>query len=217
MSIAFQVGSRPVHPQRIFCIGKNYPALGKEMQDPIPNRPVVFMKPAACLVPPAETIPIPGHGRSLHHEVEVVILIGKEGKSVAESDAESHIAGVTLGLDLTLRDVQADLKAKGHPWELSKAFERSAPIGSFREFDGSPDLNSLEFDCRVNGDLRQKGNTRDMIFPVAGLIHYLSKIWTLIPGDLIYTGTPSGVGPLRPGDTVSIQSEEIGKFDWEID
>jgi len=175
------------------------------------------MKPVSSIVTPGDFLFFPRYGAELHHEAEVVLLIGKEGKDIPEENAYSHIVGVTLGLDLTLRDVQGKLKKKGLPWELSKSFEQSAPLGHFKVFNqDSIDLENFSFSCRVNGDLRQNGNTGDMIFPIKRLIKALSSWWTLRPGDIIYTGTPSGVGPLRVGDKIEIQNSDIGVFSWEI-
>ena len=216
ISMTLTLGDRHYTPQRIFCIGKNYAEHVRELGGSTPGQPVVFMKPATCLVPPGETIPIPAHGRNLHHEVEVVALIGRAGKNIAEPDAPSHIAGLALGLDLTLRDVQADLKRKGHPWEISKAFDHSAPLGNPVPFDESIPLDDIAFECRVNGDVRQTGNSGEMIFSIVHLIHYLSGIWKLQEGDLIFTGTPAGVGPLQPGDRVAVQSDLLGSCAWPL-
>jgi len=210
-------------PHRIFCIGRNYHEHIKELasapsQLESPKEPVVFMKPVPSLVPPGEVLRLPPYGRELHHEAEVVVLIGREGKGLHEEQAGSYIAGITLGLDLTLRDVQNELKSKGLPWELCKAFDQSAPIGEFLPYGkGSMiDLRNIPIKCTVNGALRQNGNSRDMIFPIKTLISYLSKRWILKPGDLIYTGTPSGVGPLRSGDKITIGNEQVGEFSWVI-
>ena len=126
------------------------------------------------------------------------------------------MSAVTVGLDLTLRDVQADLKKKGLPWEIAKAFDQSAPIGSFVPYNKSIDLNNISFGCKVNGIERQRGNSRDMIFSIPRLLVELSKIWMLRPGDLLFTGTPSGVGPLKVGDSIEIKSNLTGSFSWSI-
>lgn len=216
-ALQISIEGRSFTPQRIFCIGKNYDEHVKELGGSVPEEPVVFMKPVCNIVAPGETLAMPRHGSLLHHEVEVVLLIGMEGQDVSESDALSHIAGITLGLDLTLRDVQGRLKKSGLPWELSKAFEQSAPLGYFKPYDPhSIDLENLPFTCSVNGDLRQQGNTRDMLFSVKNLIHRLSCWWILRPGDIIYTGTPSGVGPLKAGDQASIESPVTGRFSWKL-
>jgi 2-keto-4-pentenoate hydratase/2-oxohepta-3-ene-1,7-dioic acid hydratase in catechol pathway len=174
------------------------------------------MKPVSCLVPPGEIIQMPTHGSNLHHEVEVVVLIGKAGKNISESTASAHIAGLTLGLDLTLRDVQSAMKKKGWPWEISKAFDQSAPCGTPIVYDEKIPLDNIPFQCSVNGDLRQTGNSGEMMFAIPYLIHYLSGIWELMEGDLIFTGTPSGVGPLHPGDRVTLYSDLLGSLEWSL-
>ena len=205
-------------PNRIFCIGKNYGEHIKELGGTkIPEEPVVFMKPVCNIVAPGETLHRPSFGNELHHEVEVVLLIGKEGKNILKGDALSYISAITLGLDLTLRDIQKKLKKAGLPWELSKSFEQSAPLGIFKNyFPNKIDLKNLPFSCSVNGSLRQKGNTREMIFPIENLIQTLSCWWTLRPGDIIFTGTPAGVASLQPGDKIEIESPAIGLFSWSL-
>ena len=204
-------------PNRIFCIGKNYDEHVKELGGKTSEEPVVFMKPVSSIVAPGESLFMPRHGNLLHHEVEVVLLIGREGQDIPQANALSFIAGVSLGLDLTLRDVQVQLKKAGLPWELSKSFEQSAPLGLFKAYHpGSIDLENLSFTCSVNGELRQQGNTRDMLFPIKSLIHMLSRWWTLRPGDIVFTGTPSGVGPLKAGDRVDIESPGTGLFSWTL-
>jgi len=214
--MTFQLGSKHFSPQRIFCIGKNYAEHVKELGGKVPDQPVVFMKPASCLVPLGETIRMPKHGNNLHHEVEVVVLIGTAGRNISASIATKHIAGLTLGLDLTLRDVQSDMKKKGWPWEISKAFDQSAPLGTLTPFNETTPLNNIAFHCSVNGAVRQTGNSGEMMFSIPELIHYLSGIWELREGDLIFTGTPSGVGPLQPGDRITLHSDLLGTFEWPL-
>jgi len=201
---------------RIFCIGRNYVEHIQELKNIIPTKPVVFIKPASCLVEPGEKIHFPKHGKELHHEVEIVVKVGSEGRVVREEEALAFISSITVGLDLTLRDIQEDLKKKGLPWEIAKAFEQSAPIGNFVPYDQLIDLNNISFGCKVNGIEKQRGNTGNMIFSIGKLLVELSKIWVLRPGDLIYTGTPSGVGPLKIGDSIEIESDSIGSFSWSI-
>lgn len=216
MEMKLTLGSRSIVPRRVFCIGKNYAEHVKELDGSAPGQPVVFMKPATCLVPPGETIHMPAHGSNLHHEAEVVVLVGKAGKGISETDAPAHIAGLTLGLDLTLRDVQSALKKKGWPWEIAKAFDQSAPLGTLTAFDDNLSLDDIPFQCSVNGAVRQSGNTGEMTFPIPALIHYLSGIWQLREGDLIFTGTPAGVGPLHSGDRVALDSDRLGSFEWTL-
>jgi len=201
---------------RIFCIGRNYVEHVRELSNMVPTKPVVFIKPATCLVQPGEQIHFPKHGKELHHEVEIVVKVGKEGTVRTEEEAPSFISAITIGLDLTLRDVQEELKKKGLPWEIAKAFDQSAPLGDFIPYDQSLDLKNISFGCRVNGIERQRGNSGKMIFSIERLLLELSQIWLFYPGDLIYTGTPSGVGPLQIGDTIEIEGEKIGSFSWSI-
>ncbi len=205
-----------IAPNRIFCIGKNYDEHIKELGGKqIPDEPVVFMKPICNIVAPGTTLSYPPFGNELHHEVEVVLLIGKEGKNIPESQALSYISDITLGLDLTLRDVQKKLKEAGLPWERSKSFDQSAPLGIFKKHQDI-DLMKLPFSCSVNGSLRQQGNTEKMLFPIPNLIKILSDWWTLKSGDIIFTGTPAGVGPLHPGDRIEVESPLIGSFSWNL-
>ena len=201
---------------RIFCIGRNYVEHVHELSNILPIKPVIFIKPMTCLVAPGEKIHFPKHGKMLHHEVEIVIKVGQEGRTTKEEDSLSLGSAITVGLDLTLRDVQEDLKKKGLPWEIAKAFEQSAPLGEFIPYHQSLDLKNISFGCKVNGIERQRGNTGEMIFSFERLLVELSKIWVLRPGDLIYTGTPSGVGPLVIGDTIEIKADSIGSFSWSI-
>ena len=218
------VGKKNFTPSRIFCIGKNYEEHIRELGDDAhasrnlesDDHPVIFMKPATSIVSRGELIQAPVHGDILHHEVEVVILLSGGGKNILKDKALSYVSGVTLGLDLTLRDVQAEMKKSGYPWEVSKSFDQSAPLGSMNTYDGSIDLFDISFSCFVNGEKRQEGNTKDMIFDISKVISFLSTMWELMPGDLIYTGTPSGVGVLNAGDEIVLDSPILGRFTWNI-
>jgi 2-keto-4-pentenoate hydratase/2-oxohepta-3-ene-1,7-dioic acid hydratase in catechol pathway len=195
---------------RVFCIGQNYVAHIRELGNPMPTAPVIFMRPLACLVAVGENIHFPRHGKLLHFEVEVVVRIGKPGSDIDESEALSHIDAVTLGVDLTLRDLQKQAREKGLPWD-------AAPLGEFVPYDpATMDLQHLAFRCHVNGQLRQDGNTDDMLFSCARLIAELSKIWVLRPGDMIFTGTPAGVGALGSGDVIAVDNDQIGSFSWTL-
>ena len=203
-------------PQRIFCVGRNYAEHAKELGNVMPAAgatPIIFMKPATSLVK-GTTLTLPKGVGAVHHELELVVALGRGGSDISESAALGFVAGATLGLDLTLRDEQARLKQAGQPWELAKAFDDAAALGSFTPA-GSLDLQALEMLCTVNGQVRQHGNTRDMLFPVAAIIAFLSSRWRLLPGDLIYTGTPAGVGPLRPADRIEVSCINLGTFGWD--
>ena len=218
---SIDVGEKRIKPCRIFCIGKNYTEHILELDDDKilkskNERPVVFMKPVTSLVSLGELIHAPMHGNVLHYEAEVVILIGAGGKNILMDKASSHIAGVTLGLDLTLRDVQTEMKKKGQPWELSKSFDQSAPLGGMLSYDNSFDLFNIPFSCFVNEEKRQEGNTKDMLFSIPQVISFLSTVWKLMPGDLIYTGTPSGVGIIKSQDKIVLKSPILGQFEWTV-
>jgi len=204
--------------RRIFCVGRNYADHAKELGNLIPApgaTPIIFMKPITSLVRVDEQLTLPRGLGSVHHEMELVLALGEGGASIPPATALKHVAAATLGLDLTLRDEQARLRQSGQPWELAKAFDGSAALGSFRVATGSFDVQNLEMRCTVNGALRQQGNTRDMLFPVVEIIAFLSRRWRLLPGDLIYTGTPAGVGPLLPRDSIEIASPGLGRFRWQ--
>lgn len=202
--------NRTFDVQRIFCIGRNYAEHAAELGNALPDDPVLFMKPASAVVEAGESIRLPHDRGSVHHEAELVLLIGRDGATSAKD-----IAGITLGLDLTLRDEQAKLKAKGLPWELAKAFDHSAPLGGF--VAAPEDFTKLSFDCRVNGELRQHGETRNMLFPVPRIIEFLARHFALRAGDLVYTGTPEGVGPLAPGDVIEMSSTFTGAHMWRCE
>ena len=198
---------------RIFCIGRNYSEHVRELGHEPDSSCVVFMKPASCIVPPGRELRLPRDRGAVHHEAELVVQLSGGGSDIPPQDALRHVSAFTLGLDLTLRDLQDELKKKGAPWELAKAFDGAAPLGDWRLYAGE-DLQALEFTCHVNGTLRQHGRTRDMLFPVARIIHILSRSWALAQGDLIYTGTPTGVGPLVAGDRVTLAGAGAGPFEW---
>ena len=202
--------------KRIFCIGRNYAEHIKELGNTPDEAFVLFMKPPSCLVPPGKTLTLPRGRGGVHHEAELVVALTGGGADIPEAAALSHISHITLGLDLTLRDLQSELKKKSWPWELSKAFDQAAPLGDWTPYRGQ-DLQALEFSFHVNGTLRQHAKTSDMLFSVARQIQILSRTWALQDGDIIYTGTPSGVGPLVAGDRLLLESEGIGRFEWNCD
>ena len=201
--------------KRIFCIGRNYAKHIAELGNSPDGDCVIFMKPASCAVDAGEPVALPTAFGEVHHEAELVVLLTGGGRDIAVEDAMDCVAGITLGLDLTLRDLQTKLKNKGAPWELAKAFDNAAPLGDFKPYL-EQDLQALSFTCHVNGELRQHGHTKDMLYSVARQIHILSQTWELQPGDVIFTGTPEGVGPVKPGDTIVLHSEQIGRFEWSF-
>ena len=193
-----------LRPSKVLCIGRNYAEHVREMGDvkDLPTEPVVFLKPPSALVGTGGEVCIPEQTSEVHHEVEIVAVIGRGGKRIAEERALEHVAAYALGLDMTARDLQRKAKEAGTPWSVAKGFDTFAPIGPLVAAKRVPDPQALELRLAVNGEARQHGHTRDMIFPVARLISYVSGLFTLEPGDLIYTGTPEGVGPVQPGDVL---------------
>lgn len=185
---------------KIICIGRNYAEHAKEMKSEVPTEPVFFMKPDTALLKDSEPFYYPDFTTDLHHEIEVVIKINKVGKHIAEEFAHKYFDEIGLGIDFTARDLQAQCKTKGLPWEKAKAFDSSAPIGKFISKDKLGDLSNIVFELKINGETRQLGNTKDLLFSFNKIIAYVSKFVTLKVGDLIYTGTPEGVGAVKMGD-----------------
>ena len=188
---------------KIFCIGKNYAKHAAEMGGSVPEVPMVFMKPHAAQLPNGKTFFIPEFSNNIHYEAELVVKINRAGKSIAKEQAWSFIDEVTLGIDFTARDVQAECKAKGHPWEVAKSFDYSAAIGDFVPCS-EEQFNDLRFVLKVNQEIRQEGNPNHMIFDIPTIIAFISKRFTVQPGDLIFTGTPEGVGQVHPGDLLEL-------------
>lgn len=185
---------------KIICIGRNYADHAKEMNSAVPEVPMFFMKADIALLRPGTPFFYPGFSNDIHYECEVVVKIDRVGKNIAERYAHKYYSEVGLGIDFTARDLQAQCKKKGHPWEIAKSFEGSAAICKhFLPVEGM-DLENLEFSMQQNGKTAQTGSTSDMIFTIHQLISYVSKFMTLKKGDLIYTGTPAGVGPVTIGD-----------------
>lgn len=187
---------------KIICIGRNYAEHAKEMKSEVPTEPVFFMKPDTALLKDGEPFYYPEFTNDLHHEIEIVIKINKVGKHIAEQFAHKYYDEIGLGIDFTARDVQAKCKEKGLPWEKAKAFDGSAPLGKFIQKSALSDINAIDFELKINGETRQKGNTKDLLFSFDKIIAYVSQFITLKVGDLIYTGTPEGVGPVKIGDNL---------------
>jgi 2-keto-4-pentenoate hydratase/2-oxohepta-3-ene-1,7-dioic acid hydratase in catechol pathway len=197
---------------KIVCVGQNYREHIREMRSDEPAEPVLFLKPSTSLISDGEAILVPEGIGMVHHEVELALIIGKGGKDIAERDALSHVSHVAVFNDITARDVQTAARKAGLPWALAKGMDTFAPLGELVPLDQAPDIHSLDLELRVNGELRQKGNTAQMIFQPERLISYISRFMTLEPGDVIATGTPSGVGPLKPGDVVEAVAPGVGKL-----
>ncbi len=203
--------------RRIFCVGRNYAAHAREMgHDPSREPPFFFTKPADALVTDGR-VPYPRRTKDFHHEIELVVAIGTGGADIAPADAERHIFGYAVGLDMTRRDVQGAAKSKGHPWDMGKGFDHSAPIAAITpKADLSGGLAGRSITLAVNDAVRQNGALDDMIWPVADIIAHLSAEITLAPGDLIYTGTPDGVGAVVAGDRLAARVAGLAPLDIVI-
>lgn len=189
----------------IYCIGRNYAKHAHELNNPVPDEPVVFLKPRSSLLFGNGDVFIPSQSESVHHEVEMVLLIGEQAKNISASDAFKIIEAVAVGIDFTARDIQQKAKEKGLPWSIAKGFDTFAPVGNFVSVSEDIDLGNLSIQLSKNGNILQEGNTREMIFSVEKIVEYVSSIFTLFPGDLIFTGTPEGVGPVKKGDIIEAE------------
>jgi len=211
-------GSDQTFPvRRVFCVGRNYAAHAREMgSDPSREPPFFFTKPADAVVPASGSVPYPPSTKELHHEVELVVALKGGGTDIAPEQALDLVWGYGVGLDLTRRDLQAIAKKDGRPWDMAKGFDASAPCSPLLPVSavGHPSEGSIWLE--VNGQRKQEGNLNEMIWPVADVIAYLSRFVALAPGDLIYTGTPSGVDALNPGDRVRGGVDGVATFELEI-
>jgi len=203
-------GEVELQPTKIVGVGKNYVAHAKEMHSKVPDKPVLFLKPPSSIIGPNSVIILPSKSKRVEHEVELGVVIGKRAKNISIREAFDYIFGYIVFLDITARDLQSEAKKKGLPWSVSKGFDTFAPVGPKIALAEELEPENLDIWLKVNGELRQEGNTSDMLFSVDFLISYISRIMTLEPGDLIATGTPSGVGPIEHGHVVEAYVEGIG-------
>ena len=197
---------------KIICIGRNYIDHAKELDNPVPSKPLVFMKPPSALLVNDKPFYYPDFTKDLHHEIEVVLKICKNGRHVQPAFAPSYYQEVALGIDFTARDVQAECKKKGHPWEIAKGFDGSAVLSRFIPIE-KVNRKAIEFELKKNGEVVQKGNTKDLIFNFDYLITYVSQYFKLQVGDLIFTGTPAGVGPVQMGDLLEGYLYQLDKME----
>jgi fumarylpyruvate hydrolase len=227
MNLAFDPGHRPtvaivgesdrfpVH--RIYCVGRNYADHAREMGgNPEREPPFFFTKPADAVTESGSTVPYPPRTANLHHEIELVVAIGREGRDIALKDANAYIFGYAVGNDLTRRDLQFAARDAGRPWDTAKGFDHSAPITPIHRIEDTGLIEKGEIWLTVNDAMRQRSNISDLIWSIPEIIVELSTLYTLKPGDLIFTGTPSGVGPLQPGDEVQGGVELLGTLTFKI-
>jgi 2-keto-4-pentenoate hydratase/2-oxohepta-3-ene-1,7-dioic acid hydratase in catechol pathway len=194
---------------KLVCLARTYKEHAKEMKSEVPQNPLIFLKPASSIIFNGKTIKIPKMSNCLHHEVELGVVIGKKCKNIKLKNALDYVLGYLVGLDITARDIQTEAKKKGWPWGIAKGFDTFAPISDvvLKKYVKNP--NNLDISLKVNGKIKQKSNTKNMIFTIEKLIEFISNIMTLEEGDLILTGTPEGVGEIKPGD---ILEASLGDF-----
>ncbi len=201
---------------KIICLGRNYLEHIRELGNKVPERAVIFCKPASSLLQDGGAIKIPEYSNDCHHELELALLVGKSGKNIPEERALSYLSGYAVALDLTLRDLQSELKNKGLPWEIAKGFDTSCPLSDFIAADSVSDPNKLELCLQVNGEIRQQGNTAQMMRSVEEIIAEVSTFYTLEPGDIILTGTPAGVSRIMSGDHLEGTIEDVGSLQVSV-
>lgn len=201
---------------KIIAIGRNYAAHAQELNNPVPENPVIFLKPDTAILKDNKDFYHPDFSKDIHHEIEIVLRVCKEGKHVNPKFASSYYDAVGLGIDFTARDIQFQHKQKGLPWELAKAFDHSAPISNFIAKNEFPNLYNMDFSLKKNEQIVQQGNTKNMLFSFESIITFVSKYITLRKGDLIFTGTPEGVGPVSIGDHLEGFIEDKKLLDFKI-
>ena len=201
---------------KIICIGRNYLAHVKELDNALPTEPMFFMKPETALLPDGEPFPYPDFSKEIHYETELVLRICKTGKAIEEEEASEYYDAITVGIDFTARDLQSRCKAKGHPWEIAKAFDNSAPMGNFKKISALKHPEDVAFGMKLNGEWVQQGHSRDMIFSFDKIVSHVSRFVTLEEGDCIFTGTPQGVGKVHVGDVLELFLEDESMFKFEI-
>lgn len=193
---------------KVVCVGRNYAEHAKELNNPIPVVPLLFMKPSTAIVSLNQWFTIPKHLGEVHYETELAVLIGQPLKNADEEEARESIAGIGLALDLTLRDLQSELKKAGQPWEKAKGFDGSCPLSQFISPELCPELAEISFSLEKNGEIMQQGDSGNMLNSITALLSYISDFFTLQPGDVVLTGTPAGVGPLRLDDQLSLSLQD---------
>jgi len=201
---------------KILAIGMNYPSHVKEMNNILPPEPVIFSKPESALLLNNKPFFYPGFSTGIQYETEIVVIIDRLGKNIAPAFAHRYYSEITIGIDFTARDLQKRCKEKGHPWEIAKAFDNSAPVGRMIPKTAFPDIQNINFHLDINGTTVQQGNSKDMIFTIDQIIAHVSMYFTLKNGDLIFTGTPHGVGPVKIGDRLQAFLEDELVLDFKV-
>ena len=202
---------------KLVCLARTYKKHAQEMSSEIPKDPLLFLKPASSVIFNGDSIKIPKMSKCIHHEVELGIVIEKKCKNVSKKDVMDHVLGYLVALDITARDLQLELKKKGFPWGIAKGFDTFAPISDVVLKENVPNPQNLDISLKLNGKIKQNSNTGFMIFTIEEIIEFISKIMTLVPGDLIMTGTPEGVGEIKPGDILEAKLGNICSLKVDVE
>jgi len=216
MSTIKQEPDKKIKVGKIICVGQNYLRHIEELNSIRSKNPLIFMKPSTAILQEGNAINLPAFSTEVHHETELALLIGKETKNIKREAWKDSVSGVGIALDLTLRDLQNEAKKNGHPWTICKGFDGSCPVSTFIPLEKIKDIKKLNIQLFVNDTLRQNGYTGDMIWQIGELLEFISKIFTLEPGDIILTGTPEGVGKLYSGDHLRASISEIGTMEFKV-
>ena len=202
---------------KVVCVGRNYAEHARELNNPVLTEPLLFIKPSTAVVPLSEPVVLSDRRGPVHYETEIALLIGERlSGDVSAEQAQNAVAGVGLALDLTLRELQEQLKAKAHPWERAKAFDGSCPLSAFIKPAQAPTLDRLPLQLTINGSVRQQGSSADMITPIVPLLQHIAQVFTLLPGDVVITGTPAGVGALEAGDRLTLSMADLLEVSTEV-
>lgn len=215
-TITLLPSNKKIRANNIFCVGQNYADHAKEMGGVPQKEPIIFLKPTSAIIEDGQNIIIPKMSSNVHHEVELTVLIGRQGKNIPLSEAMNYIAGYGVGLDMTMRDKQSEAKKAGNPWAVAKGFDTSAALSPFIDASNISYPQDLEINLTVNGTMRQHSNTKNMIYTIDVLIAFLSSVFTLEEGDIIYTGTPKGVAQVFAGDVLEAEIPGVGKIQHTV-
>ncbi len=214
--VRFKVTGQEIAVGKIVCMGQNYAKHIEELKTRVPDKPMLFFKPSTALLNSGDPIRLPDFSKNIHFETELVALIDKQARHISSAEALQCVGGYAVGLDLTARDVQVEARKHGEAWAVAKGFDGSAPMSEITPAEEVGDPGDLEIELRLNGEVRQSARTADMIFKTEDIISYASSVFTLEPGDLVFTGTPSGVGVIRSGDELEARIERVGAVRWEV-
>ena len=216
MSAVLLEPDKKIKVGKLLCVGQNYKKHLNELKSIKSKNPLIFMKPSTSIIHEGTSIILPEFSQEVHHETELALLIGKNGKNIPKGKWKEYVVGVGIALDLTLRDIQNEAKKNGHPWTICKGFDGSCPLSKFRSLERIDDIQKLKIQLYINDELRQNGYTGDMIWSIDQLLVFISGIFTLEEGDILLTGTPAGVGKLHSGDHLHAEISEVGCMNFTV-